>query len=201
MGRHRAGVRRSQGGAGAQTRRARCLDERAGRRRAGRHRGGIGLVRRRAGERTVGLQAGSAVRQYIAAQTKKCVESGVLARTYRLECDVRDGRRRQHAIRPVDSEFLRALLDLLERLVLLRALVAGAVEAGAARGIARGLLAGALVGEVLLCDLLVVLVYYLRWDAFHAEDLDVEAAAAGDCVFDLVELLLVDLGHVHVETW
>jgi hypothetical protein len=48
---------------------------------------------------------------------------------------------------------------------------------------------------------MVVLVDDLSGDTFHAEDLDVEAAAAGDGVFNLVELLLVDLGHVDVETW
>jgi hypothetical protein len=46
-----------------------------------------------------------------------------------------------------------------------------------------------------------VLVDDLGGHAFHAEDLDLETLAARIGVFDVREVLLVDLVHVHGETW
>jgi hypothetical protein len=37
-------------------------------------------------------------------------------------------------------------------------------------------------------------------DAFHAEDLDVEACAIRESIVDRTEVLLMNLGHVHAET-
>lgn len=51
-----------------------------------------------------------------------------------------------------------------------------------------------------LCDLLVVLVYYLGGDTFHTEDLQLETLTAGIGIFNVSERLLVDLVHMHGET-
>jgi hypothetical protein len=52
-----------------------------------------------------------------------------------------------------------------------------------------------------LCHLLVVLVDDLGGYTFHAEDFNLEALAAWIGVFDMCEVFLVDLVHVHRETW
>jgi hypothetical protein len=52
-----------------------------------------------------------------------------------------------------------------------------------------------------LGDLLVVLVDYLGGHTFHAEDFNLEALTPGVGILDMCEVLLVDLVHVHRETW
>jgi hypothetical protein len=52
-----------------------------------------------------------------------------------------------------------------------------------------------------LCDLLVVLVYDFGRHTFHAEDFNLEALSAWVGVFNMREVFLVDLVHVHGETW
>jgi hypothetical protein len=74
-----------------------------------------------------------------------------------------------------------------------------AISQRAASGIARQTLALCLLCEVLLRDLLIVLVKDVLGHALHAEDLDFEALAAGYGIFDVGEILLVDLVHVHRE--
>jgi hypothetical protein len=51
-----------------------------------------------------------------------------------------------------------------------------------------------------LCNLLAVLVNDLGGDAFHAEDLNLEALSARVRVLDVCKILLVDLVHMHGET-
>lgn len=121
------------------------------------------------------------------------------ATTYRLELGL-SNRRRQHAVGPIDPVLLCPLLNLFESLIFLGALVSRTVQTRASRRIARCLLSRPLICEMLLRDLLIVLVDDLRRHALHSEDLDIEATAAGDGILNLVQLLLVDLCHVHVET-
>jgi hypothetical protein len=114
-----------------------------------------------------------------------------------------DGRRRQNAILPIVPELVRALLDLVQRLVDLLALVGERlpVGMGTAHGVARQARALRLLGEVLLGDLLVVLVDDLGGNALHAKDLDVQTLAPADCVLHMRQCLLVHLVHVHLEAW
>jgi hypothetical protein len=121
---------------------------------------------------------------------------------YRIRLRDFDGRRRQDAVLPVVSELVRALLDLLQRLVDLLALVRRrlSVRVLPAHRIARQPRALCFLGEVLLGDLLVVAVEDLGGHALHAEDLNVQALPPANCILDMCEVLLVDLVHVHRET-
>jgi hypothetical protein len=51
-----------------------------------------------------------------------------------------------------------------------------------------------------LCDLLVVLIYYLGGYTFHTEDLEIETLTSGVGILNVGERLLVDLVHMHGET-
>lgn len=53
----------------------------------------------------------------------------------------------------------------------------------------------------LLKDALLVGLHDIFGDAFHAEDLEVEALAVGQRILNLGESLFVDLRHVDVETY
>ena len=113
-----------------------------------------------------------------------------------------DGRRRQDAVLPVVPELVRALLNLVERLADLLALVRRRLSVciQASHRVARQARALCLLGKVLLGDVLVVLVDDVCGDALHAEDLNVQALAAADGVLDVCEVLLVHLVHVHRQT-
>jgi len=69
------------------------------------------------------------------------------------------------------------------------------------RGIAGANRALILFCEMLHHDFLVVGFEDIGGDAFHAEDLDVEAGTTGVCIVDGLEGFLVDLGHMDAETW
>ena len=95
--------------------------------------------------------------------------------------------------RPVLGQPLLDLLRGLDLDLLGRAL-------GARRWIARRGVALGLGGVEVLDDALVVLLQDVLGDALHAEDLDVQPLPVGQRVLDVVEVLLMDLVHVHRQT-
>jgi hypothetical protein len=131
-------------------------------------------------------------------------EFGLCNSTYRIRDNLHNGfRQRKHAVFPVCPVLVRSLLNLLEALHDLGSLVRrrNAVRVLAANGVARDARALCLFGEMCLGDLLVVLVDDLGRHTFHAEDLDLEALSPGVGILNMCEVLLVDLVHVHGETW
>lgn len=108
-----------------------------------------------------------------------------------------------HTVLPVLPELRGSCLYFFEGLVDLGALVRRGLTIGICTayritGYTRALF---LLCEMCLCDLLVVLVQNVRGHALHTEDFNLEALTTWIRVLDMCEILLVDLGHVYVETW